>query len=252
LILLLEFSSLGLMERIVPGLVAPLMRYDYPFSLAWHGPIIPYAILGGMGLLWIWDTWLQARLGDWLHRRSKTILGTWIVVMLAILILNQPLLAFSKGRIGFFGTFASAADVQAMEWLKHNTPADARILNFPGTQKDNSHESDWVPVIAERDSVYYRWQPFFRNNETSIAEQDRLRAFWEDPANPSNADLLKSAGIDYVIVPQVIANPASEASMFRWRDPVGLIDTRSSVTDAPYLKKVFDSDGAQVYAFIGT
>jgi hypothetical protein len=251
LVLLLEFSSVGLLERLVPGLVAPLLRYDYPFSLAWHGPIIPYAILGGMGLLWVWDTWLQARLGDWLLQHTYTILSVLITAALIVLLLNQPLLAFSKGRVGFFGAFASAADVQAMEWLKHNTRADARVLNFPGTQRDNSHEGDWVPVIAERDTVYYRWQPFFRDNEASLAEQDRLRAFWQDPANPSNADLLKSAGINYVIVPQIITNPASAATMFRWRDPVGLIDMRSTVADAPYLKKVFDSDGAQVYEFIG-
>ncbi len=251
LILILEFSSLGILERLVPGLVAPLLRYDYPFSLAWHGPIIPYAILGGMGLLWLWDNVLQKRLGNWSPRRSYAVLGALITVALVILILNRPLLALSKGKVGFFGAFASSADVQAMEWLRHNTPTDARILNFPGTQKDNSHEGDWVPVIAERDSVYYRWQPFFRDNESSIAEQDRLRVFWEDPANPDNAALLQSAGIDYVIVPQIVTNPNSQADMFRWRAPVDLIEMHSLVSDAPYLKQVFDSDGAEVYEFIG-
>jgi hypothetical protein len=251
LLLVLDFSSLGVLERLVPGLTAPLLRYDYPFSLAWHGPIIPYTILGGIGLLWLWDRWLQKPLEAWLCRWSYPLLAALMVAALAVLILNRPLLALSKGRAGFFGAFASAADVQAMEWLKHNTPADARVLNFPGTQKDNSHESDWVPVIAERDTVYYRWQPFFRNNQASIAEQDRLRAFWEDPADPANAALLQSAQINYVIVPQIVTDPASEAGMFRWRDPVGLVEMRSRVSDAPYLKKVFDSDGAQVYEFIG-
>jgi hypothetical protein len=250
LLMILEFSSLGLLERIFPWLSNLVLRYDYPFSIAWHGPIIPYIILGGFGLLWLWEHWLERRAAQLIRRQAIPILSALIVLTLLVLAFNQQLLAFSKGRVGFFGALASAADVQAMEWLRQNTPKDARILNYPGTLKDNSNESDWVPVIAERDSVYYRWQPFFRNNEASLEEQDRLRAFWEDPANPQNADLLRTAGIDYVIIPQIIANPASIEHMFRWRAPTSQIKMQSALADSPYLKLVFDNDGAQVYAVV--
>lgn len=248
LVLVLEFSSVGLLERLVPGLVAPVLRYDYPFSIAWHGPIIPYAILGGMGLLWLWDRWLAPRLETSLTRHANVLLGALIVLSLAVLVFNRQMLDLSKGRVGFYGAFASEADVRAMEWLRENTPPDAYILNFPGTLKDNSHESDWVPVIAERDSVYYRWQPFFRGNETRLAEQERLRAFWHDPADPANADLLREAGIDYVIVPQLVADPASIQTMFRWGEPfTDDIEMRSQAADAPYLRQVFEDAGAAVY-----
>jgi len=248
LVFILEFSSLGLLERLMPNLLAPILRYDYPFSIAWHGPIIPYAILGGLGLLWLWDRYGAKRIKGLSPNWSYAALTAGLVILLAVLILSPQLLAFSKGRIGFYGAFSSAADVKAMEWIKHNTPENARVLNFPGTQKDNSHESDWVPVIAERDTVYYRWQPFFRNNEASLAEQDRLRAFWEDPANPAQAELLRSANIKYVIVPQLVTNPASIETMFRWNKPfTELVQMRSPVSAAPYLQLVFDSDGAQVY-----
>jgi hypothetical protein len=247
-ILIVDFSIFGLLERLLPWL--PLFRYDYPFSIAWHGPIIPFAILAGSGLLWLWERFFEARLGAVLHRHSYTLLGTLIAILLGILLLNQQILQFSKGRVGFFGTFASAADVQAMEWLKQNTSLDSRILNFPGTAFDNSHESDWVPVISERDSIYYRWQPFFRNNEASIAEQDRLRAFWHDPADPANAQLLADASINYVIVPQIVTNPDSLEGMFRWRAPFdNWLEMRSTPADAPYLELIFDADGAQIYQF---
>jgi hypothetical protein len=248
LVMILEFSSLGLLEKIFPWLSNLVLRYDYPFSIAWHGPIIPYVILGGLGLLWLWERWLEKRMGHLIRRRAIPLLSALIVLALLALAFNQQLLAFSKGRVGFFGAFASTADVQAMEWLRQNTPKDARVLNYPGTLRDNSNESDWVPVIAERDSVYYRWQPFFRNNEVSLEEQDRLRAFWEDPANPQNADLLRTAGIDYVIIPQIIANPDSIEHMFRWRAPSSQIKMQSELADAPYLKLVFNDEGAQVYA----
>jgi len=248
LVLILEFSTLGILEGLAPNLLAPLLRYDYPFSIAWHGPIIPYAILGGVGLLWLWERYGTKRLTSLSPRWSYGMLAAGIVLTLLAIILSPQLLAFSKGLIGFYGAFSSADDVKAMQWIKQNTPPDARILNFPGTQKDNSQESDWVPVIAERDSVYYRWQPFFRNNEASIAEQDRLRAFWENPANPAQADLLRSAKIGYVIVPQLVTNPASIDTMFRWHVPfTDLIHMQSAVSAAPYLQLVFDSNGAQVY-----
>lgn len=248
LVLVLEFSSLGILESLIPALVEPVLRYDYPFSIAWHGPIIPYTILGGAGLFWLWERYIQPRLGTNIHRLSYVVMGAVVILLVGVLVFSPQLLAFSKDRIGFFGTFSSAADVRAMEWIKANTLPDARLLNFPGTQKDNSHESDWVPVIAERDSVYYRWQPFFRNNEASLAEQDRLRAFWENPADPANETLLREADISYVIVPQLVTNPESLTSMYRWRAPfTDLVQMQSPVSAAPYLEQVFDSDGAQVY-----
>jgi hypothetical protein len=251
LVLALEFSSLGLLERLLPSLSELILRYDYPFSIAWHGPIIPYTILGGIGFLWLWENWLETRIGTWWVRRGKLVLAGLSAAAVVALIFNQPILAFSKGRVGFFGAFSSRDDVAAMEWLRHNAPTDARILNYPGTQNDNSHESDWVPVISERDSIYYRWQPFFRGTETSLEEQDRLRAFWQNPADPTNAELLAAAGVDYVIVPQIVNDPDSIQEMFRWR-PLSQDQTemQSSVADALYLQRVFDQNGAQVYEFV--
>lgn len=249
LLLILDFAALGIIEFLLPWL--PLFRYDYPFSIAWHGPIIPYTILGGMGLLWLWDNFFEAHLGVMLHRYAWGLLGAGIVAGLVALAFSGQLLSLSKGRIGFFGAFASHADVQAMTWLRDNTPEDARILNFPGTRFDNSHEGDWVPVISERDSVYYRWQPFFRNMEASIAEGDRLRAFWRDPADPTNAGLLAEAGIDYVIVPQIVGDPASFETAWRWNAPFAWdFVMRSAVGDAPFLEPVFEVDGAQVYRLV--
>jgi hypothetical protein len=121
------------------------------------------------------------------------------------------------------------------------------VLNFPGPQ-----EGDWVPVIAERRAVYYRPQPFFRRGDgdplADTPQQVAMRAFWHDPADPTHADLLRAAGVDYVIVPQVVGNPASFAEQFRWRRPfTDLIEMESAVSDAPYLERVYDADGARVY-----
>lgn len=241
LILILEFAAFGLLERLAPLLVAPIVRYDYPFSIAWHGPIVPYALLAGIALSMIPIPKVLNRDGV----RSGVLITVTVGVVLAG-VFHQELLALSKGRVTLFGAFASHADVEAMGWLRANTKSDAYVLNFPGPQ-----EGDWVPVIAERRSVYYRPQPFFTREGDPLADTDEqiaFRAFWENPADSDHATLLHTAGIDYVIVPQVVGNPESFDSHVRWRRPfTDLIMMQSAVSEAPYLELVFDADGAEVY-----
>ena len=81
-----------------------------------------------------------------------------------------------------------------------------------------------------------------------------MLAFWRNPADPANAELLRAAGIDFVIVPQIITDPNSINTMLRWREPLteGYAPMESSVSDADYLELVFDQDGAQVWAVQGT
>jgi len=248
LIAIVEFSTLGLLERAFPALLAPLLKYDYPFSLAWHGPIIPYTILGGSGLLWLADRRGAAR-ADWLARRlAYPAVALGAVALLVIVVAFDPLLAASKeAGVRFYGAFSSSADVAAMQWLRDHTPPDARVLNHPGP-----HEGDWAPVIAERDTVFFRPQPFFRGTARADAEQDALRAFWRDPADAAQQAALLAAGVRYVLVPQVFANPDALADMVRWRPPLDEAASYAAekVADAPYLRLVFDRDGARVYEVV--
>ncbi|MCC6614574.1 MAG: hypothetical protein IT320_13925 [Anaerolineae bacterium] len=256
LILIFDFAVTGVVESVFGGLLAPIFRYDYPFSIAWHGPIIPLAILGGRGLLAIWDQFFEGRFGVSMHRAAVPVLGAGIVAVIAGILLAPSVLPGAKDMLNVYGAFSSAADVDAMEWLKKNTPADTLILNHPGP-----HEADWAPVIAERETIYFRPQPFFQDDgtgEVGTVEvfsplQEQMLAFWSDPADEANADLLTQAGIDYVLVPQVVGNPNSFATMFRWREPfTEARPMESCVCDAPYLNLVFEEDGAQVYAVAGS
>ncbi|MCE2488866.1 MAG: hypothetical protein J4G17_02705 [Anaerolineae bacterium] len=247
LLLCADFAFIGISERIAPWL--PLFRYDYPFSIAWHGPIIPLSLLAGQGLLTLWGK-LEGRRpqGPW-RRAGRALFALASLLVAGALVFPSQLLAFSKGRVAFHGAFASEADVAAMTWLREHTPPDARVLNFPGSEPGSSWEGDWAAVISERDSVYYRGQPFFRGDEASLEEQERLRAFWLDPADPSHEALLLDAGIDYVLLPQIVAAPESFARAWRWHEPdAWKLPMVSAVAAAAYLERVFEQDGAQVYA----
>jgi hypothetical protein len=243
LVLIVDFSTTGILKHLLPGLLAPLLKYDYPFSIAWHGPIIPYAYLGGTALLWLARRIGWARVRGWSNRLAWPALVLAAVGLVIGVIIAEPLRDWSKGRIGFFGAFASHADVRAMDWLRENTPPDARVLNFPGPQ-----EGDWAPVISERDTVFFRPQPFFRHTAAAEADQTALEGFWRDPADPAWADELARQGVTYVLVPQVVGNPESFQTQWRWRAPFAWqIEAASAIADAPYLEPAADFDGAQVW-----
>lgn len=243
LVFALDFSTTGIIESILPGVFGIVEKYDYPFSIAWHAPIIPYTVLGGIGLLWLWDRFGEKPLGAALHRFAPVMIGAAALVGLLAAAISPTVLSASKGILTSYGAFSSHDDVAAMTWLKANTPEDARVLNHPAP-----HESDWVAVIAERDAVYFRPQPFFQGTDAIEAEQQTLAAFWANPADPAHEALLRDAGIDYVIVPQVIGSPAAFDQMWRWARPfTDAFPMESAVSDAPYLILVFDQNGAQVY-----
>ena len=250
-----DFATTGVLPTLLAPLLAPILRYDYPFSIAWHAPIIPYSILGGIGLLWLWDRFAEARIGAALHRYAPALLVGGIVLVLAVVALREPLLRASRGIVSVYGAFSSSADVAAMEWLKLTSPQDALILNHPGP-----HEADWAPVIGERETIYFRPQPFFRDHgsgevgtvDVMSPTQERLLAFWRNPADPAHEALLRDAEVDYVLVPQLVGDAQSFESLYRWRPPFidALVTQESCVCDAPYLTRVFEQDGAAVYTLI--
>jgi hypothetical protein len=247
-VMIIDFSSLGILERIFPTLLAPILKYDYPFSVAWHGPIIPYSYLGGVALLWLIER-LGKRSGknQWEERIKLASLPVMIGVaaIVLIVVLTAPSLAVASKNtpLRIFGAFSSHADVRAMEWIKLNTPKNAVILNHPGPQ-----EGDWVPVIAERDTIFFRPQPFFRGTERADQRAADLLTFWKNPNDPGLPALLQKHGVTYVIIPQIIAAPERTPEMYRWRPPSPEAILSVNLSGVSYLQRVFEFEGAIVYA----
>lgn len=248
--LVFDFAMTGRIERLTPWLAAPIARFDYPFSLAWHGPVVPYFLLGTAWLAWL-DGRFRARLADWPGRRLGMTMAAGLVVVGATL----PWLAGpARSHISWHGAFATANDVEVLRWIRAETPRSARLLNYPGDYaRLRDWEGHWTPVIAERDAVYFRMQPFFlpgASLDAAYGEQRDLLAFWRDPADVRHAERLQAAAIDFVVVPEV-TNDAAAASAWRGTPPALLDGARSRPADAPYLRRVFSAGGAEVYAVDG-
>ena len=246
LVAIVEFSLFGLLNKAFPRVLDPFVRFHYPFSLAWHGPVIPYMALGAGSLVWLSlkiDRRLLARLAD-----GATI-GLAIIIVLT-LTLSSSLPGWTRRFTPFEGCFATANDVLAMRWLHDNTPHATRVLNYPGDYANlRDWEAHWVPVVAERDCVYFRNQPFFAGAglAQARAEEDKMLAFWRDPANPANAGRLRAARVGFVIVPESVGDPRTLVTSWRWKAPAELSEVRSRPESAGYLEMVFRAGGAQVY-----
>ncbi len=237
LFFIVDFSTTGGIARLFPV----LNHWIDPQAIAWHGAIIPLTVLGGMGLLWIWEAHLGLRIDGLSYRQTYVLAAALGTLVLLALVFNQRLLAISKNLIDHSAaTYATEADLEAMKWLYENSPEDSHILNFPV-------EGTWVPVVTERVSIYPPLLPFAQNWTEMEREGRRLLAFWQSPADRTHAVLLEEANIDYVIVPQIINQPQVLDSLWRWYPPELEFEMTSTVAQADYLTLVYENEGATVY-----
>jgi hypothetical protein len=237
--LLLDFSSTGGIAAIFPF----IDRFINPRDLAWGGVIIPYTLLGGIALMWLWDAYGASRLQ--MTYRTSYFINTGIVILLGLAtMLRDPLLDVIKPIFNFPSQYATHNDAYALYWIKDNAPKDALILNFP-----MSPETDWAAIIAERDAIYFPTLPYAFGDNPHLAAQTALKTFWRNPADSANADLLRQYGITHIFVPEIIVNRASFDDAWRWgTPPAWSFEMQSSVADAPYLERMYGADdSAQVY-----
>jgi hypothetical protein len=157
---------------------------------------------------------------------------------------SRPIVAWSKTSVPpITGAVASTADLEAYKWLRENSPQRAKVLNYPGR-----YEGQWVPVIAERESVYVRDQLFYVRADSLRKLQHEMTVAYLDPASDASHELMRKNGIDYVVVPHWLNQPSLSNMQLRWRGPERL-PQRSRFSDAKYLSLVADFDGAQVWKF---
>lgn len=246
LVMILDFALYGFLAQIVGITGIDLMRYAYPFSIAWHGPPVPYAYFAALSL-----TWLIKRTQFSVPRQVQSGLSlAGIGVIVLAVILAYPLMNFSTRYVNFFGTFSSRSDLQAMHYLREQAQEDAVILNYP-----LGFEAHWVPVISERESVTFREQPFFDQDALAYYQRrDDLTEIYFDPTATDAAEKLADYQIDYVVIPQIVNQPerfGDMRAMIRWRWPEQYYRTLdSSPAEATWLELVYEDDGAEVYRVV--
>lgn len=251
--LLVDLSLTGSLATVAPRLTSPLHRFAYPFSLAWHGPLLPAIALATIALAASAQRW------SWRVERVPSPRTTaFAMLSLGVATVAAPwIMAHVAGRSPFYGALASRNDVAAMRWLGRHAATDDRILNYPGDLPGaRDWEGHWAPVLTERDCVYFRMQPFFLDDPQSpatgavaaaIREQQEMLTFWRDPNDPDHIRLLTERGIRYVLMPEAVGDPASLGRSWRGRPPALLDDKLPPSLSTDLLDPVFRAGGATVY-----
>lgn len=191
LALMLMSFDLGV-TGIVPMLLGSLGATINAEHAAWAGPIIPYTVLGGIGLLWLWDR-LQEQQKSLIAQRVPVLMSVLIIVIAILPLLRSAMLDIVHNAAPQLRVELDQDALAAMRWIAQFGDQDALVLNLP--------DDDWAASIVEREVIYLPPLPAVVGGEEALARlgdrQDNMATFWENPGTAE--DLLREAGITYVL-----------------------------------------------------
>ncbi|MCY3798833.1 MAG: hypothetical protein OXG84_13560 [Chloroflexi bacterium] len=147
LLLVIEFSCLGLIGRLLP----PVGELTNAPNLARHGLILPFIWFGGVALLEIWDERVAAAIKARLRKAAMPIIAIAAAMLIVLAVAFRALLSV----LGFPPAALSQDEVAAMTWLRDNAPPDAIVMAADGDA--------WLPVFSERRAIdiralrYFEW-----------------------------------------------------------------------------------------------
>jgi hypothetical protein len=98
---------------------------------------LPLSILGGIGLLEVWDRVLRPAVPESIQRQPAALLALAIIVLVGGAVLFTTRLPNGL----------PAEEMAAVDWVRQNTPLEATVLNTMPL------ESEWLPLVAERRTV---------------------------------------------------------------------------------------------------
>lgn len=237
---IIEFSMIGIVEWLGKNVGFDITHHFYAPNIAWAGPIIPFAFLAA---LFVHSFVTQKKkVAKFFAVVAKPVFVLATLLCIIIVLFSPAAISISKKiPIKIFGTFSTEDDVNAMLWIKSNTPKDAIILNYP-----LKYEGHWVPVISERHTIANRVQPFFINFSDQLSVQQEFSNALERKNFSRMNDLILENNVSFIILPQLSTNVSAYDYAQRWSRPK-LINMTDFLDSSGIFNKVYDYNGAVVY-----
>ena len=188
LALVAEFALVGIIGQVIPFMGHAV---NAP-NLLRHGVILPVVWLGGLFLLYIWESVIspsiQSKLRDYAY---LLIAGAGGLILLVGFAFN-PILDVVRPIFRLPTATATADDIAVMTWLKTNSPEDAMLYALD--------DDAWLPVYAERNAMNFRAVHYFE---------------WDDVVTPADTldfsfENLSNVPFDYVFVSSTETQDLSE------------------------------------------
>ena len=268
---------------VLAGLLAALWRREWRIGLlaVWCAllviAVVPYVVglpgtgvidtLTGFGTLYLpaallagYALALAQRLGATLLARLHAPSGLGAVLLGALLLLAiASNIGWQTQVVTGDTALVVDADIDAMQWIRENTPADARfaINSFPayaGTLAAGTDAGWWIPLLARRAVILpplnyggeQGEQANYHTNVNALIKKLRGRdltdstALRVDLSRPVALKTLDSNKIDYVYIG---AHPFPGPSSADWIDPAKL---RTS----PFFRLIYARDGVEIFQFL--
>jgi hypothetical protein len=215
---------------------------------------LPTALLAGYALALV--QWLGAALLARLH--VSPVLGAALLGELLLLAIASNT-GWQTHVVTGDTALVVAADLAAMQWIRENTPTDARFVinSFPayaGTLAAGTDAGWWIPLLARRATTLpplnYGGEKGERSDYqvgvNALIKKLRGRSLTDptplrvDLSRPVALKTLDSNEIGYVYIG---AHPYPGHASADWIDPAKL---RAS----PFFRLVYDHDGVEIYQFL--
>ncbi|MCA9893597.1 MAG: hypothetical protein KC615_11480 [Anaerolineae bacterium] len=216
LLLILDVAVIGILPSVLPM----IRRLVDPNALAQLGAMIPLAILGGIGVLWLWEQIPQAWRGL-MRDRVYWLAGAAGVVLVLIIVASESTWQFLRTSLDLPEVASTPAETAAALWAFDNLPDDARILT--------EDHLVWLPVLTERDasSAYIFAE--------SANEPEAVTAFTAD-ALPDwlNNHETGPIGNDWTHIVTTLPDDSIDVTV-------------SQLDESSALRLIYDVDGVQVW-----
>ncbi|MCA9882930.1 MAG: hypothetical protein KC708_08175, partial [Anaerolineae bacterium] len=216
LLLILDVAVIGILPSVLPM----IRRLVDPNALAQLGAMIPLAILGGIGVLWLWEQIPQAWRGL-MRDRVYWLAGAAGVVLVLIIVASESTWQFLRTSLDLPEVASTPAETAAALWAFDNLPDDARILT--------EDHLVWLPVLTERDasSAYIFAE--------SANEPEAVTAFTAD-ALPDWLDNNETGqiGNDWTHIVTTLPDDSIDVTV-------------SQLDESSALRLIYDVDGVQVW-----
>jgi hypothetical protein len=265
------------------GLLAALWRREWRLALpaVWCAllviAVVPYLVglpgagvldtLTSLGTLYLPGALLAVYALDLAQRLGAALLARLRVPPgLGAALVGAPLLLVIAANTGWQTRVVTGdtalvvdADMAAMQWIREQTPADARFVinSFPayaGTLAAGTDAGWWIPLLAHRATTLPPLnygsekgeRADYQRGVNALAKKLRGRDLTDstplsiDLSRPVALKTLDSNEIDYVYIG---AHPYPGHDSADWIDPAKL---RAS----PFFRLVYDHDGVEIFQFL--
>lgn len=166
-----------------------LFRWVY---VGWVWAIAPMSIIGGMGLLEVYERQVPKAIRAWAYARYYALASALIVILVLVIVFNIPIL---DRVLNLSLPPLSINDIAVLQWIKKNAPIDALIVG--------PEDAYWIPALTERSANILPPSPYWHSTAVTASSDAPVMVFAPENSKESLTSVLYQQGEARVYAPSL-------------------------------------------------